>query len=92
VFTLGLHPKDLPLIESIQKSFGGVGKTNVRKDGSVVQYIVSSTKDLINQVIPHFYNYPLVSKKKADYELFKEIVLLVKNKEHLTNQGLCKIM
>jgi hypothetical protein len=58
----------------------------------VVQYVVSSTKDLINQVIPHFDNYPLVSKKKADYELFKEIVLLVKNKEHLTNQGLYKIM
>jgi hypothetical protein len=63
-----------------------------RKDGSGVHYIVSSTKDFINQVIPHFYNYPLVSKKKADYELFKETVLLIKNKEHLTNQGLSKIM
>jgi hypothetical protein len=92
VFTIGLHPKDLPLLEKIQKSLGGVGKINVRKDGSGVHYIVSSTKDLINQVIPHFDNYPLVSKKKADYELFKEIVLLIKNKEHLTNHGLSKIM
>lgn len=55
-------------------------------------FIISSVKDLINQVIPHFDNYPLISKKKADYELFKEIVLLMKNKEHLTNKGLLKIM
>lgn len=52
VFTIGLHPKDLPLLEKIHKSLGGVGKINVRKDGSGVHYIVSSTKDLINQVIP----------------------------------------
>lgn len=92
VFTIGLHPKDLPLLEKIQKSFGGVGKIHIRKDGSGVHYIISSVKDLINQVIPHFDNYPLISKKKADYELFKEIVLLMKNKEHLTNKGLLKIM
>jgi hypothetical protein len=43
-------------------------------------------------VIPHFDSYPLVSKKKADYLLFREIVILMSKKEHLSNSGLTKII
>ena len=34
-----------------------------------IQYRVTSLKDLINVIIPHFDKYPLISKKRADYEL-----------------------
>ncbi|RKH09735.1 hypothetical protein D7V77_42660, partial [Corallococcus sp. CA041A] len=39
-------------------------------------------KDL-NIIISHFYKYPLISQKWADYKLFKSAVLLLKDKEHL---------
>lgn len=103
-FTIGLDYKDLILLQEIKKFFGEVGKIHTRKDGSGVQYVISSAKDLTNYVIPHFDTYPLCSQKKADYELFKEIVILIRNKvsgvlrlkrtsfEHLTDQGLLKLM
>lgn len=38
-------------------------------------------------IIPHFDKYPLATQKLADYMLFKEIVSLMKIKEHLTLDG-----
>jgi hypothetical protein len=43
-------------------------------------------------IIDHFDKYPLVSSKIADYILFKEAFNIVKNKEHLTDKGLKRIM
>jgi hypothetical protein len=54
--------------------------------------IITSLKEIIGVVIPHFDNYPLITKKYADYILFKKIVYCVKNKEHLTKEGLSKIV
>jgi hypothetical protein len=55
-------------------------------------YCVESIKDLTNVIIPHFYKYPLFTQKLADFELFKKIVLMMDNKEHLTMQALKKII
>jgi hypothetical protein len=43
-------------------------------------------------IIPFFEKYPLISKKRADFELFKRIVELVNNKEHMTPTGLQEII
>jgi len=43
-------------------------------------------------IIPFFEKYPLISKKRADFELFKRIVELVNNKEHMTPAGLQEII
>ena len=59
--------------------------------GTSLQYTVKSLKDL-NIIIDHFDKYPLISQKWADYELFKLAVSLIKNKEHLTREGLNKIL
>ena len=92
VFTFGLHKKDLPLLLMIQKYFGGVGNIHTRKADGTVYYNTSSVKDIIKYVIPHFDSYPLVSQKKADFLLFREIVILMSKKEHLSNSGLTKII
>ena len=57
-----------------------------------VQYRVSSLKDLNEKIIPHFDKYPLLTKKKADFILFKQIINLINLKEHLTLEGLQKIL
>ena len=49
-----------------------------------VEFRVSTLNDIANVIIPHFDKYPLLTKKQADYILFKEIILLLLNKEHST--------
>lgn len=73
------------------KSFFGVGSINKLSENSI-QYRVSSLKDLTNVVIPHFDEYSLISQKRADFELFKSAVDLMNRGEHLTIEGLIKIV
>lgn len=42
----------------IQKYFGGVGNIHTRKADGTVYYNISSVKDIIKYVIPHFDSYP----------------------------------
>jgi hypothetical protein len=39
---------------------------------------VTSPKQILEKIIPHFDNYKLITQKQADYFLFKEIVDLIK--------------
>lgn len=72
----------------IQASLGGVGSIIIGED--TVRYTVYS-KDLA-VIIDHFDNYPLITQKRADFELFKLAVELINKKEHLTMEGLNKIV
>lgn len=94
-FAIGLHHKDRALLERIQYSLGGVGrigKEGNNKNYSIIHYEVKSIKELTKVIIPHFDKYPLLSKKRADFELFKQVVALMDKKEHLTPEGLQKIV
>ena len=74
----------------IRAYFGGVG--GIRKHGKDgIQFPVRSVKDLA-VVIDHFAKYPLITHKRADFELFKQVVDLMNRKEHLTLDGLYKIV
>lgn len=89
IFSISLHNKDLNLLESIQRTFN-VGK--IYKHGvDSMQYRVSSLNNL-DVIIKHFDKYPLITKKQADYILFKEAVNLIINKEHLSLTGLLKLV
>ena len=57
-----------------------------------MQYRVSSIKDINNVIIPHFDKYPLLTQKYADFNMFKQVVELMLNKEHLTPEGIQKII
>ena len=43
-------------------------------------------------LIDHLDNYPLITKKRADFELFKRVLELKNRQEHLTPEGLIKII
>lgn len=89
-FTIGLHANDIALLERIAAQFG-VGYIHIGSD-NLVRWQVSSIKELVNVIIPFFEKYPLISKKRADFELFKRIVEIINNKEHLTPTGLQEIV
>jgi hypothetical protein len=55
------------------------------------QLRIDSIKD-IQVIIDHFDKYPLISQKFGDYQLFKQAYELWLNKEHLTPEGLRKIV
>ena len=46
----------------------------------------------MTKVIPHFDKYPLKTKKHSDYLLFKEAVMIMQRGEHLTIEGIQKIV
>jgi hypothetical protein len=48
---------------------------------------VSNVDFLITHIFPHFDKYPLITSKQLNYLSFKSIVLLLKQKEHLTIDG-----
>ena len=67
---------------------GGVGSITTR-DNQVSFKVYY--KDLA-VLIDHFDNYPLITKKRADFELFKRVLGLINRQEHLTPEGLIKIV
>jgi len=89
-FQICLHVRDLPLLLKIQQFFRGIGSVSV--SGDLAFYSVSSVKDLVNIIVPHFLNYPLLTQKGADFILFKQIVELMDNRAHLTVEGFNKII
>ena len=56
-----------------------------------MQLRVGSLKEL-DIIIDHFTIYPLKSEKFADFILFKECFNIIKRKEHLTQEGLNRLV
>ena len=82
-FSIELSKKDLILLHRIQ-SFFSVGTIRIHKRDGHGIYSVDGLHNLINVIIPHYDEYPLLTKKRADYLLFKQVIAIMKNKEHLT--------
>lgn len=85
-----MHQKDRALLEMIRAYFGGVGEIRKHRKDSI-QFQVLSVKDLA-VIIDHFDKYPLITQKRADYQLFKGVIDLINHQEHLTLEGLNKIV
>jgi len=89
-FQITLHKNDYALLETIKLYFNGVG--GIYKDGkSLYKYSVRSLKDL-DGILNHFEKYPLLTQKWADFNLFKQVVLMLINKRHLSEDGLKEIV
>jgi hypothetical protein len=73
IFSIGLHKKDISLLQKIQYFFG-VDTIRINKSNNMVHYTVAAQKELIEVIIPHFLKYPLLTEKQADFLLFKSIV------------------
>lgn len=89
VFRLHLHSRDRALLGKI-RDFFGVGRLTAVSE-NYAQYWVGALEDIL-VIVNHFDNYPLITQKWSDYQLFKQAVELVERKEHLTPEGLQKIV
>lgn len=67
-----------------------VGKIYKGKSQSV-HFKVISPEDIL-KIIKHFDKFPLFTKKQTDYVLFKKAFNIILNKQHLTPEGLDKLV
>ena len=72
----------------IQRFFGF---GNVTVHGDSAQFQVKKLSD-IACILQHFDNYPLKTKKHADFLLFKKAFNIIANKQHCTEAGLHKLI
>ena len=65
----------------------------IRRDYSdkTLKYEVRSLDDLIEKIIPHFENFPLLSAKQKDFNYFKKVCFLMQRNLHKEKTGLKKI-
>ena len=80
IIQIKINEKDRALIKSIQDFFGGIGYVSKPNNTSRVEFRVSTLKDIINIIIPHFYNNPLITIKSSDYIFNKQVALLLLEK------------
>lgn len=90
-FSISLPKNDVKVLQMIQTYFGGRGSI-VNHGKESIQYVIASIDQITEVVLPHFDKYPLKTQKLADYLLFKEAALLISNKDHLSENGLKKII
>jgi NADH-ubiquinone oxidoreductase chain 2 len=88
-FQIKLNERDLSLLQKIKAYFNEVGNINI--NNYECTYKVRSLKD-IEIIISHFDKYFLITQKRADFELFKEIINKLNNREHLELKGLHEII
>ena len=79
------------------KKFFGVGEIYINKrydnhKEHLFRYTVRKKVDLLNVIIPFFEKHMLRTNKYKNFKLFAKCVNMINRKEHLTQNGLLKIL
>ena len=91
LFSILLNERELPLLIKIQ-AFFNAGNINKNTSNNAVQFCISKISNLNLTIINHFETYSLLGAKLSNYLIWKKIVSLIVNKEHLTQEGRMKII
>lgn len=94
-FTIELRADDKDILCRILKTIGcgRIYDASYEKYGWYphVKYKITSTKDMELFLIPFLDRTPLQAKKREVYKVFRQIILMMRRKEHLTDAGFKKI-
>ena len=91
VLTFNVSQKERVIL-SFLKRYLGCGRLQARRDG-ISYYVVSNPTSIIERVIPFFKRFPFLSQtKRKNFSIFQRIVKMVYEKQHLTSDGLKKII
>ncbi len=91
LFKISQHKDSAEILYILQKTLE-CGKIFI-KHGQTNQLVldVKKRKNLSERIIPFFQKYPLIVKQKQ-FQLFSEIVKMINNNEHRTDEGFQKIV
>jgi len=102
IFGTCLHIRDKDLLTGISHYFKNLNTLNdndieeifvhCNEKNNISLLQIKNNLYIENKVIPFFTEYPILGVKRLDFENFKEVSELVKNKEHLNAGGLDKII
>ena len=88
-FTVVQHKKDIQVLHALKKYFKcGVVRTN---HGDRYAYRVRGIEHLSSIIIPFFEKHSLKTKKNLDFLAFRDVLQSIKQKKHLTKEGIKSI-
>ena len=88
-FTVVQHKRDAQVLHGLKAYFGcGVVRTN---HGDRMAYRVRSVDHLLQRIVPFFERHSLKTKKHVDFLKFRDVLLIMKNGQHLTTEGIERI-
>jgi len=88
-FVVVQHEDDVQLLFALKEHFGcGVVRKN---HADRMCFRVRKLEHLLSIIIPFFEQHSLKSRKRADFEKFRRICLMMEKGEHLTESGLEEI-
>ena len=88
-FRLTQHSRDEALMRSLIGYFD-CGNVYIYKEG--VDFIITGFSDQTDKIIPFFIKYPILGVKSKDFDDYHLVAQLMKEKKHLTQEGLKKIL
>lgn len=103
-FSLKVQGDDRELVEMVQRALDRAGRIysieskgyqyerDTAKRHDAVTLMIRRLSELVNTVIPFFDLYPLRGKKRTNFGLWKQAVLMMWNDEHLTREGRAAIL
>ena len=70
----------------------GCGSIRPDRSDKTLKFETRCINDLIERVIPHFEQYPLLSSKREDFQRFAQVCRLMHARKHLTRSGFEQIV
>jgi hypothetical protein len=94
-FVVTQGAKSIQALRELQRFFqcGGIfiNKRYDNHNENLYRYCVRSVKELEERIIPFFRKHQLRTSKQKDFELFAEVVALMRAQQHLTSKGMKRI-
>jgi len=91
VFSISQHARDLLLFTHIKNYLGCGIIEQISTRRNAVFLVVYNYNDILNKIIPFFEKYSLMSAKLLDYQDFYKVAFMIKEKIHLTEEGIYNI-
>ena len=88
-FTVVQHKRDVQVLHALKGYFGcGVVRTN---HADRMAYRVRGLEHLRDRILPFFVKHPLKTSKNVEFLKFRDVVLMMGERVHLTSEGVGEI-
>ena len=104
-FSINLNIREAEVLKGLVTYFNTLNKTSigvkgmlnqenqyVSKSNNTVSLAITKTSEIIEVIIPFFEEYPIQGLKSLDFADFKKVAMTIYAKEHLTIEGLNRIL
>jgi hypothetical protein len=85
-FSVSQNQDRAEVLNRMQRTFA-CGTIRPDRSDKTLKYEVRSLHDLVERILPHFEEAPLLSSKQQDLETFTEVCRLMNQGHHLTKEG-----